>query len=101
MLTLLFFSANAGIVWSVAGQPYTDAAPKKLFLQRTVRHGEGLGFNASGFNTSWDAASIDSVPAMAALPQEVRVGASAGAPGTWLALFPVSNVLQARTCPLP
>ena len=92
MLALLLFSANAGTIWSFAGHPYTAAAPKKLFLQRTVRHGTGAGVNAS-----WDVASIDSVPARAALPHEIRNRAAAAAPGAWLALSPVSNVLQARS----
>lgn len=92
VLSLLLLALEAGMAGALRHRPYSAHAPKKLFLQRTLRHSPG----ASGFRASWDAAAIDSVPASAALPGEVAARAAAAAPGTWLALYPVSNVLQAR-----
>lgn len=92
VLSLLLLALEAGLAGALRHHPYTAHAPKKLFLQRTLRHGPDV----PGFRASWDAAAIDSVPASAALPGEVAARAAAAAPGTWLALFPVSNVLQAR-----
>ncbi|KAK9839270.1 hypothetical protein WJX81_004900 [Elliptochloris bilobata] len=89
VLGLLLLSVEVGVFHALRYRPYTAHAPKKLFLQRTLRHGEGAGLQAS-----WDAASIDSVPAMAALPAELATRALPGAPDAWLALYPVSNVLQ-------
>ena len=92
VLSLLLLGLEAGVAGALRQRPYSAHAPKKLFLQRTLRHGPGV----SGHRASWDAAAIDSVPATAALPGEVAARAVASAPGTWLALYPVSNVLQAR-----
>ena len=92
VLSLLLLALEAGVAGALRQRPYSAHAPKKLFLQRTLRHGPGI----SGFRVSWDAAAIDSVPASAALPGDVAARAAAAAPGTWLALYPVSNVLQAR-----
>jgi hypothetical protein len=93
VVALLLLSAEVGALWAVFGEgPYTRAAPKKLFLQRTLRHGDGFPNPVP----SWDAAAIDSVPAVAALPADAAAAAAPSAPGAWLALFPVSNVLQAR-----
>ena len=93
VVALLLLSAEVGALWAVfGGGPYTRAAPKKLFLQRTLRHGDGFLDPIP----SWDAAAIDSVPAAAALPADAAAAAAPSAPGAWLALFPVSNVLQAR-----
>ena len=92
VLSLLLLALEAGAVGALRHRPYSAHAPKKLFLQRTLRHGPGF----LGPSASWDAAAIDSVPAAAALPAEIARRADASAPGAWLALYPVSNVLQAR-----
>lgn len=92
VLGLLLLALEAGVVGALRHRPYSAHAPKKLFLQRTLRHGPGI----SGHSVFWDAAAIDSVPAAAALPAELAEHAVTSAPGTWLALYPVSNVLQAR-----
>eukprot|EP00884_Botryococcus_braunii_P019869 jgi/Botrbrau1/6566/Bobra.40_2s0030.1 len=87
---LLLLSCAAGVVCQTVFSAYADQAPKKIFLQHLHEIGEGGEVQRS----SWTAASIDSVPVQQHLPSTLTWTPLPRHRSPWLAIHPVSTVLQ-------
>ena len=95
-ITLLCVASAAfGLLWAGYHQPYTAAAPKKVYLYHVHNVG-GEGQGSAQQQCTWEVLTLDSGPVQRALPpglaglQELPAFSA----GDTLALYPASRFMQ-------